>query len=88
MSLYLERSRARLKKEITKEITLLFEKCLDYVEVTLPDKEIYKVMRSKILRSGNNAIRNVNKNIDENYTINFSPEEGLNEDVVEVHGQI
>jgi hypothetical protein len=45
-------------------------------------------MRSKILRSGNNAIRNVDKNIDENYTINFSPEEGLNEDVVKVHGKI
>ena len=84
MSLYLERSKARLKKEISREVTLLFEKCLDYVEVTLPDKELYKIMRSKILRSGNNAIRNVSRNIDENYTINFSPEAGLNEDVIEV----
>jgi hypothetical protein len=84
LSLYLERSKARLKKEINKEITSFFEKCLDFVEVTLPEEKIYKVVRSKILRSGNNAIREVNKNIDINYTINYSPEDGLNEDVIEL----
>jgi len=82
LSLYTERSKARLKKEISKEITSFFEKCLDFVEVTLPEEKIYKVVRSKILRSGNNAIREVNKNIDTNYTINFSPENGLSEDVI------
>ena len=84
MSLYLERSKARLKKEVNKEITLFFEKCLDFVEVTLPKEEIYKIVRSKILRSGNNAIREINKNIDTNYTVTFSPEDGLNEDVIEL----
>ena len=87
MSLYLERSKARLKKEISKEIMSLFEKCLDYVEVTLPDEKIYKVVRGKILRSGNNAIRSVNSNIDENYTINYSPEDGISEDFIEVSNQ-
>jgi len=62
----------------------LFEKCLDYVEVTLPNEKIYKVVRGKILRSGNNAIRGVNKNIDENYTINYSPESGINEDIIKI----
>lgn len=84
MSLYLERSKARLKKEIGREIMSLFEKCLDYVEVTLPNEKIYKVVRGKILRSGNNAIRGVNKNIDENYTINYSPESGINEDIIKI----
>jgi len=83
MSLYSERSRIKLKNEITKEVTHLFEKCLDFVEVTLPDKQVYKLVRSKVLRSGNNAIREISKNIDENYTISFSPETGLNEDIIE-----
>jgi hypothetical protein len=66
----------------------LFEKCLDYVEVTLPDEKIYKVVRGKILRSGNNAIRDVSKNIDENYTISYSPEKGINEDFIKVGKQL
>ena len=70
-------------KEIDKQITLFFEKCLDFVEVTLPEEKVYKIVRSKILRSGNNAIREVNKNIDSNYTINYSPENGLNEDIIQ-----
>ena len=82
MSLYLERSKVRIKKEISKEIISLFEKCLDYVEVTLPDEKVYKIVRSKILRSGNNAVREINKNIDNNYVINYSPEAGINEDVI------
>ena len=82
MSLYLERSKARLKKEVSKEIISLFEKCLDYVEVTLPDEKVYKIVRSKILRSGNNAVREINKNIDNNYVINYSPEAGINEDII------
>jgi len=88
ISLYLERSKVKLKKEINKEITLFFEKCLDYFEVVILDKEVYKLIRSKILRSGNNAIRGVNKNIDENYTINFSPEKGINEDIINVGKKI
>lgn len=81
MSLYTERSKARLKKEVSKEITSLFEKCLDYVEVALPQSAIYKLVRSKILRAGNNAIRGVNVNIDENYEISYAPED-LNEDII------
>ncbi len=88
MSLYLERSKARLKKEVSKEIMSLFEKCLDYVEVTLPDEKIYKVVRGKILRSGNNAIRAVNNTIDENYTISYSPETGVSEDFIRVGKQL
>jgi len=83
MSLYSERSKIKLKNEITKEITQLFEKCLDFVEVTLPEKQVYKLVRSKVLRAGNNAIRGISKNIDENYIVNFSPETGLNEDIIE-----
>lgn len=84
MSLYLERSKARLKKEVSKEVISLFEKCLDYVEVTLPDEKVYKIVRSKILRAGNNAVRGINKNIDNNYSINYSPETSFNEDVIKV----
>lgn len=71
----------------------LFRECLDYIEVILsvptsdlsakPSNNSYKVVRGKILRSGNNVIREVNKNIDDNYTITYSPETGINEDVIE-----
>jgi hypothetical protein len=55
-----------LKDEISKEITALFEACLDFAQVATPEAN-YKQLRSKILRAGNNAIRNIKAFIDKNY---------------------
>ena len=54
-----------LKDEIKKEITIFMEKTLDLVQVAVPEGN-WRAMRSKILRSGNDCIRNTTSFL-ENY---------------------
>jgi hypothetical protein len=78
----LERSKDRLKRDIEKEITNLFDQVLDISEVAIGDAYRYKSFRAKVLRSGNDAIREVKKLLDRNYTVEFIPSR---EDIIEVH---
>jgi hypothetical protein len=77
----LERSKDRLKRDVEKEITQLFDQILDISEVAIGDPQRYKPFRAKVLRSGNDAIREVKKLLDRNYTVEFIPSR---EDFVEV----
>lgn len=65
-----DRSRERLIRDIEEEITALFEQSLDYAQVACPTQDTYKVLRSKILRIGNNCIRNIRKKV-QRYDIEF-----------------
>ena len=76
-----DKSKEKLQKLIHGEITKLFESVLDYVQVACPTQDTYKVLRSKILRVGNNCIRNINRRVDTSYDVAFT---ALGEDVVEV----
>jgi hypothetical protein len=51
-------------KYITLRITQMFEACLDYAQVACPESQ-YKQLRSKILREGNNCLRDVQKFLEE-----------------------
>jgi hypothetical protein len=77
----LERSKDRLKRDIEKEITKLFDQVLDISEVAIGDAYRYKSFRAKVLRSGNDAIREVKKLLDRNYAVEFIPSR---EDIIEV----
>ena len=55
----------------TIEVTELFEKVLDFAEVAIPSPETYKRYRSKVLRIGNNCIRQLHKTVDEKYDIEY-----------------
>ena len=77
----LERSKDRLKRDIEKEITKLFDQVLDISEVAIGDPQRYKPFRAKVLRSGNDAIREVKKLLDINYAVEFVPSK---EDIIEV----
>ena len=79
-----DKSREKLGKELAEEITGLFEQSLDYVQVACPTKDTYKVLRSKILRAGNDCIRNAAKII-QHYEIEYVPQA---EDIIEVKPQI
>ena len=61
MTMLSENSKEKLIKDIETEITGLFEQVLDYSQVACPTKDTYAVLRSKILRVGNNCIRTVKK---------------------------
>lgn len=77
------KSREKLKGFVQSEITDLFEKVLDFAEVAIATPETYKRFRSKVLRIGNNAIRNCQKELDMNYDVKWNPQV-QSEDVIEV----
>lgn len=76
-----DKSKDRLKDAVAKEVTSMFESILDYVQVACPTKDTYSVLRSKILRVGNNCIRSLKKEIDGNYDIKFT---NVAEEIIEV----
>ena len=75
-----EKSREKLAKDIEMEITDLFEQVLDYSQVACPTKDTYAVLRSKILRVGNNCIRTVKKVLQQ-YEVEYIPQ---TEDIIEI----
>jgi len=75
-----DKSKERLKNAAAEEVTKLFESVLDYVQVACPTPDTYKVLRSKILRVGNNCIRVLKKQID-NYDVKFN---ATIEEIIEV----
>ena len=65
-----DKSREKLKREAEDEVTRMFEAILDYAQVACPTPDTYKVLRSKILRVGNNCIRSLKMRFD-NYNVEF-----------------
>jgi hypothetical protein len=79
-----EKSKDKLIRELEGEVTKLFEQALDYAQVACPTKDTYAVLRSKILRVGNNCIRNVKKRV-QHYDVEFVPQ---TEEIIEVRKPI
>ena len=77
----LERSKDKLKKDIEKHILKSMDDILNIAEVAIGDPLRYKPFRSKVLRYGNDAIREVKKLLDINYKVLFVPS---NEDIIQV----
>ena len=72
-----ERSMQKLKAMVKEEVTAEFEQILDFAQVACPEAQ-FKQLRSKILRVGNNCIRNINKNMEDHYNVEFlAPGEDL-----------
>ena len=68
-----DKHKEKLIREIRGEVTGLFEKALDYAEVAIPNVDQYKRYRSKILRVGNNCMREIEKMVNNSYDVKFSP---------------
>lgn len=75
-----ERSKERLIRDLEGAVTDMFEQTLDYAQVACPTQDTYKVLRSKILRVGNNCIRNMKKTV-QHYDVEFIPQA---EEVIEI----
>jgi hypothetical protein len=75
-----DKSREKLNRMVEEEITKLFESVLDYAQVACPTPDTYKVLRSKILRVGNNCIRTIKKKL-EYYDVEYK---ATTEDIIEV----
>lgn len=77
----LERSKDKLKRDLEKRIMKGVDEILDIAEVAIGDSQRYKPFRSKVLRAGNNAVRDLKADLDQHYKVAFVP---TNEDIVEV----
>lgn len=75
-----DKNKEKLLKEIEEEITGLFEQSLDYAQVACTTQDTYRVLRSKILRVGNNCIRNIRKRV-QKYEIKYIPQ---TEEILEI----
>ena len=75
-----DRHTKKLKDMIKEEVTSMFEQALDFAQVACPEPH-YRPLRSKILRVGNNCIRNINSKIDNQYKIEF---QATAEDIIQI----
>jgi hypothetical protein len=67
----------KLKDMVKEEITYMFEQALDFAQVACPEPH-FKPLRSKILRVGNNCIRNINRKLEDYYDVKYkAPAEDL-----------
>jgi hypothetical protein len=57
------------------------DEILDIAEVAIGDSQRYKPFRSKVLRAGNNAVRDLKADLERHYKVLFVP---TTEDVIEV----
>ena len=72
---YSVKSAKLLKQRTKKNITGLFKLCLDMAELKFGDDfEGYEEFRSKILRVGNDAIREFEESLDNNFNVEFVPD--------------
>ncbi len=77
----LERSKDKFKRDIEKRIMKGVDEILDVAEVAIGDSQRYRPFRSKVLRAGNNAIRELKNELDMYYKVLFVP---TTEDIIEV----
>lgn len=74
------KSKEKLNRLVEEEVTKLFESVLDYAQVACPTPDTYKVLRSKVLRVGNNCIRTIKKKLT-HYDVEYK---AIAEDVIEI----
>ena len=75
-----KRSKEKLNRLVEEEVTNLFEAVLDYAQVACPTPDTYKVLRSKILRVGNNCKRTLIKKLN-HYDVEYK---AVTEDIIEI----
>jgi hypothetical protein len=60
----------KLKDMVKDEVTSMFEQALDFAQVACSETH-FKPLRSKILRVGNNCIRNIHKKLEDTYNVEY-----------------
>ena len=72
------KSKEKLAQDMRTEITNMMERTLDYAEVACP-RDTFKQLRSKVLRVGNDCMRNITKMLD-NYSVTYTK---ISEEIIE-----
>lgn len=71
-SVVTDRSKEKLKRFIDSKITKMFTGVLDYAELVIEDSR-WKAYRSKVLKLANDTIRDMQREIDDNYSMSYLP---------------
>jgi len=66
-----DKSKEKFKSYVHKQVTDMFTTILDFTEVAVGDKDRHRALRAKILRLSNDAIRNIHREIDSSYNVEF-----------------
>lgn len=74
------KSKKKLERVIKEDVTHLFEEILNYTQVACSDPNTFKVLRSRILRLGNDCIRSINAKLSD-YDVEYIPK---GEEIIEV----
>jgi len=67
------RSKDKLNGYIKRSLNDFFRIVLDYAEVAVGDKERHKVLRQRILKLGNEKLRDIEKEVEERYDVVYNP---------------
>lgn len=76
-----EWAKGKLKDLVEKRITQMFGSILDYVQTAVDSKYRYGVLRSKILKEGNETIRTLKSELDRYYKVEYVR---IGEDVIKI----
>lgn len=66
-----DRSKEKLVSFVSGEITNMFGNILDFTELAVGDSSRYRILRSKVLKISNDAIRKITKEIEDRYSIDY-----------------
>ena len=67
-------SNKRLANNIEKRMKSIYKSSLDYIELYMGHEEDFKLIRSKILGIGNDQIRSMRDDIENNYNVELIPQ--------------
>jgi len=76
-----DKSMDKMNRFVKSEVTAMFERILDYAQIAVPTEAVYKALRSKILRAGNDCIRRIQAHNTKFYDVEYKP---VSEDVIKV----
>jgi len=79
------RDMEKLKRDVEKSIISAIDDILNISEVAIGDPQRFKPFRAKVLRSGNDAVREIKRLLDTNYKVVYVP---TTEDVIQVHNPV
>jgi len=68
-----DKTKAKFKSFIRQQITEMFTGILDFTEVAVGDKDRHRALRGKILRLANDTIRDIQKELDDRYLLEYVP---------------
>ena len=76
----IDKNKKKLEKLVKEEVTNFFEEVLNYTQIACAEPNTFKVLRSRILRLGNDCIRDIISGLND-YDVKYIPKR---EEIIEI----